>query len=707
MDRLLAHFHTLDPETLQALYWLLGPDSSQDCLDKIIALCPGGKRPGRGKRRYHIEDGYDYARCIGELCRGLARAKQPRIIRLFREALGERQAALTYDGKSPLESVFLEIRKMFNLNDVEMELCAFLLAMSVWNEVDGLFDNHLGCTRYAGRHLLPMLIGCTPAQLNQAIAGGLAKIGLLELNHRGSLELDNKIFLFLETLDSTDLKTNFFRLVNEEPVALDLHVIDTSVTEHALSLLRTKPQSATHILLYGPPGTGKTSYAYGLGRKLGMDVYQVEHGGHEAAAGRRAAVTACVNMAAQAEHALIVADDCDTMLATQNSWIQFGESPDRGWLHEILETPGVRMLWTVNSIRHLEESVIRRFAFSINFKPFNRVQRVRLWHNVLRKHKAHCLLGPDEITELATRFEASPGLIDQAVRKAAETRQNSQTKFRDAITLALEANEELAHGGTMPNRRNGRDPDFVLGGLNVKGANLHSLLQELERYDAYLKSCDRGLPITMSLLFHGPSGTGKSHLARQIAHHLKRELVCRRASDLLSPWVGMTEQLIRQAYEEAERKEAVLVFDEADSFLFTRERAQRSWEISFTNEFLTWMESFCGIQIFTTNRLSDLDAASLRRFNYKLEFACLTPEGNMVFYRRLLSPLLRTRMDKQSLSILHGMRRLTPGDFKAVRDRFVFRDKRHVTHSSLLAALRQESDIKAAHTGERSIGFIT
>ena len=118
------------------------------------------------------------------------------------------------------------------------------------------------------------------------------------------------------------------------------------------------------------------------------------------------------------------------------------------------------------------------------------------------------------------------------------------------------------------------DPhNFSLDGLNVSGADIRNLMQELEAFNKYLKHSGNDGPISQSLLFHGVSGSGKSHLARYIANHLDREILIKRASDLLSAWVGETEHNIRDAFEEAEAKEAVLVFDEADFLLGNRERA--------------------------------------------------------------------------------------------------------------------------------------
>ena len=88
----------------------------------------------------------------------------------------------------------------------------------------------------------------------------------------------------------------------------------------------------------------------------------------------------------------------------------------------------------------------------------------------------------------------------------------------------------------------------------------------------------------------------------------------KRASDLMSCWVGGTERNIAAAFAEARDTGAFLIFDEADSLLADRRFAHRSWEVSQVNEMLTWMESHPLPFACTTNFGEHLDAATLRRF---------------------------------------------------------------------------------------------
>lgn len=110
----------------------------------------------------------------------------------------------------------------------------------------------------------------------------------------------------------------------------------------------------------------------------------------------------------------------------------------------------------------------------------------------------------------------------------------------------------------------------------------------------------------------------------------------------------------------------MLLFDEVDSFLRNRRHAERSWEVCEVNELLQQMEDFPGIFIATTNLMTEIDPAALRRFDFKLAFRPLRLEQRFALFAREVfgdahAPLaeeLRTRVAR-----LDG---LTAGDFANV-----------------------------------------
>lgn len=140
--------------------------------------------------------------------------------------------------------------------------------------------------------------------------------------------------------------------------------------------------------------------------------------------------------------------------------------------------------------------------------------------------------------------------------------------------------------------------------------------------DANVDSSSSGQDSTQGvrILAYGMAGSGKSEFAKALAKELDKPIILKKASDLLSMWVGGSEKNIAKAFREAEQRGAILVLDEVDSFLQDRSGASRSWEISQVNEMLTQMESFAGIFIATTNFMDNLDRASIRRFDMKIEF---------------------------------------------------------------------------------------
>ena len=704
LDRLLDKRPNLDYETLEMLYWLLGPEIVQEDLIPLATMLNGGEK----KKRYvpeteeDIRHGRDFAHLVDQSLRRIHKGEQLAVIDLFKGLLKKRLDQLQYRGMSDIEKNLDAFQQMFGLSELETDICLFFLILSVYEEAQSLLEYHLKCNRYAGRSCLAALLNSTPSKISNALDGRLSRIGILE-SDRSYIILEPDFLRFLQNGSAADIETEFFKKIEPDPLPLEAHNVEPDVIDHALRLLSPENDKGRSLLLYGNPGVGKTTFAYGLAEKLGLDIYLCKHEGKDKEWQRQAAVVASVNMVTQNPNSLLIMDDCDAILGTRHLWGFFGAYNDKRWLHEVLESEA-KIIFIVNDVRFLEESVIRRFSFSIHFKPFSRTQRIQLWKNLLQNQKIGHALLDSQIVDLATSYDTSPGVIEQVVSNATQTALESEEGFYKAITLSLEAHEGLRRGGHTPALRNRPDNNFTIDGLNVAGADLPSLLEELKAFSDYLKGPGNDGITTMSLLFHGPSGTGKSHLARHIAHILDKEAVIKRGSDVLSAYVGETEANIRSIYENT-GPDQVLVIDEADSLVSNRDNHQHSWESSFTNEFLNSMEQHSGIQIMTSNRLNDLDSATLRRFNYKLEFMYLKPEGKVIFYERLLAPLVSAGLDKNIEDEVKAIPNLTPGDFKVVKSKFLFKDQGKTSHEAMIAALKEESKTKEIHAGAKAIGF--
>jgi SpoVK/Ycf46/Vps4 family AAA+-type ATPase len=155
----------------------------------------------------------------------------------------------------------------------------------------------------------------------------------------------------------------------------------------------------------------------------------------------------------------------------------------------------------------------------------------------------------------------------------------------------------------------------------------------------------------------GPPGTGKSAFAHYLADRIGLPLLQKRASDLLSMWVGGSEKAIAAAFAEARTKGALLLIDEAEALLFDRGAASRAFEVSQVDEMLTWMERHPLPFVCTTNMVERMDAAVPRRFTLKLRFDALDPARADLAFRRILGTVSPGALPDG----------LTPGDFALVR----------------------------------------
>jgi SpoVK/Ycf46/Vps4 family AAA+-type ATPase len=246
------------------------------------------------------------------------------------------------------------------------------------------------------------------------------------------------------------------------------------------------------------------------------------------------------------------------------------------------------------------------------------------------------------VEDLSRQIDATPAVLENAMKAA---------KFSGG---GREAVERAASGivRAISGRRTKRQtalPDFDPKLTRAK-PDLVSLTDRLSTNGS----------MAFSLLLSGPPGTGKSAYARYLANDLGLEVNHKRASDILGAFVGESEKRIADAFEQSREQKALLVFDEAETFLFDRRDAVRSWEVSQVNEMLTWMEDHPYPVICTTNLMDRFDRASLRRFTFHVRFSYLSKEELQRAYEVFFG---FDRVSTEGLSHTN----LTPGDFAQAR----------------------------------------
>jgi hypothetical protein len=198
-------------------------------------------------------------------------------------------------------------------------------------------------------------------------------------------------------------------------------------------------------------------------------------------------------------------------------------------------------------------------------------------------------------------------------------------------------------------------------------------------------------PSTITALFYGVPGSGKSLLANYLGDQLKTPVIKRTYAELQSMYVGEGEKNLREAFAEAESEGAILLIDELDSIAGNRKDADKNYQKTFVNQLLTELDEFKGIFIATSNFLDSLDPAVLRRLFLKIKFDFLTEDQVEICFKQYFPDLKRSK--------LGYMKYLTPGDFKAVREATLFEESK-VTVKRVRELLNQEVTLKKSTLGE-------
>lgn len=446
-------------------------------------------------------------------------------------------------------------------------------------------------------------------------------------------------------------------------------------------------QKGIHILLYGPPGTGKTTLARDLASRLGTDLCEVrkEFKAETKSDGeaRMAAYNLAQRLGVTQSQYLMLFDELEDVLPPR-PWLHRGHSPHKGWICETLENATVPTMWTSNSLGGIDPAILRRFTFTMEVGiPPQSFRRKLLDRTLSGKKVSHSWLDRTAMLDCLT-----PAMTVQLGNLANSLSFRGQ-KLEAALDRWLE--ERLKAMRKPPLRPPNSTTSFRYDLMNAD--------MDPEQLIKAMRSSGEG-----RLCLYGPPGTGKTAFARFLAKELDLEALVRRGSDIRSAYVGETEQNIARMFCEASRNRAVLILDEADSFLSSRSGRRHRWEMNEVSEFLIQLESFQGIFCATTNRFEDLDPAFIRRFDLKIKLDYLTAEQHSLMFKSLLKEFgLSSRLSGGTCVRLETLGSLTPGDFVTVQRRMRFSGQEW-SQKALLSALVHEVECKNIHKG-RPIGF--
>jgi len=599
-----------------------------------------------------------------------------------------------------LQDNLTHLLERISLNRVETDILLFSILLHTEEGLEECADTLGNLDKSKLIRFLSIILDHLQRDIVKALTmtGQLALSGLLKIDSSWSRNMDSKIDLMqgladnllVSDVDASKLFAGSFiegcepKLGNEsfthvrEPYALM-----KSYLEQAL-----QQTDGVNILLYGRPGTGKTEMVRTLAKDAGATLYEISmedaDGDPLSSKDRFSAYQLSQQLLQHTPGAVIMFDEIEDVFPETNMFGKPapGNTEKKAWINRLLESNKVPAFWLSNRVDQIDPAFLRRFDYVLEMpSPTNRMRK-----QIFARYLDDVSVSENWLKMISANRNLLPAHIEKAAKVVSHIATGDATENEAVLESVLEGTQEIlgkCASQSFLTMATSYNLDYVSANVDIP------------RLVKGLRRSGQG-----SICFYGPPGTGKTALGQYIAEHLDKPLIVKRASDILSMWVGESEKNIAEMFKEAKKENGVLLLDEADSFLRDRRGADHSWEVTQVNELLVQMENFDGLFICSTNLMDDLDQASLRRFAIKVEFDYLSPDQACKMLQQECIGKITDR-DRQAITL---MTNIAPGDFSAVKKRLEILGL-DATPEILVRELHVETAVKEGGT-HNQIGFI-
>ena len=377
--------------------------------------------------------------------------------------------------------------------------------------------------------------------------------------------------------------------------------------------------SALNLYLQGPYGVGKRSLAEALCQSLGLKLLVIDGGYLLATAGADfAAAVRLIMREADLQNAGLYWNGFDNLLADEQYAFR------KVLLHELQGRIGTVFLAGETTWEPADTPGLRFVRIELPRPPYG--ERLRFWETALDGVSSN----DADPGELANKFQFTGGQIRDAAVTARNLawQRNPEAAFATMADLLeacrLQSNRKLASLATNIKPHYSFE-DIVLPADRLR--QLQEICKAVEFrslvYDEWGFDCKLSLGKGISLLFAGPSGTGKTMAAEILARELGLDLYKIDLSTIVSKYIGETEKNLSRIFSEAATSNAILFFDEADA-LFGKRSEVRDAHDRYANIEINYllqrMEEYEGVVILATNLRKNMDEAFVRRIHATVEF---------------------------------------------------------------------------------------